>query len=465
MATDNREFAVETRRARGRKGSSVRTWVRRLDSSHLLVAVVTTLLVSLVAICLRIGARPGHVCQQERNTPGLRVVTCPAKTVEPGAEPQEVAEGEKQPTLALQPKANGTWENAPRIDLVCRAYSGSLKIYWDIFFPAYLTFWPIESWTTSGLVVVIDDDSEEDHRLGTILSNFRLPSKINVKYEAPPPEGTTCFNMRREGYARQQYSNFYADLYTDAEFVAVIDTDAGFITPVLPSDLFEDGKPIAKGVNAKRGHYVSEVMTRAVGGAEAVASFMTKYTFPAVFKSAHLAQMRADITSNLGAATFEEAFHMICSGGMYSQFDIMFNYLWNYKNDEYSWHLANPNNGVFRKFEGQQELASTDVAVAEKDVPAVVVMYHSGKELDTLGPSQLYDNLCVGSEYVAGNCEAEAKKRSMVGSEGEFVTAMWAPPKYSWRQTYVDHMCSVSAVASAFAWHRETDEDRIYPGT
>ena len=44
-------------------------------------------------------------------------------------------------------------------------------------------------------------------------------------------KGTLCSNWRREGYSRQQYSNFYADLYSDAEFVAIIDTDAAFRTP------------------------------------------------------------------------------------------------------------------------------------------------------------------------------------------------------------------------------------------
>lgn len=30
------------------------------------------------------------------------------------------------------------WENAPRVDLVCRTYGGSLHIMWNTFFPGYL---------------------------------------------------------------------------------------------------------------------------------------------------------------------------------------------------------------------------------------------------------------------------------------------------------------------------------------
>lgn len=82
------------------------------------------------------GARPGHIFRQAWDTRGLQGATFPAKTVGPVEAPQEVVVEEKQPIG--QPNANGAWENAPRIDLVCRAYSGTLKIFWDIFFPTYL---------------------------------------------------------------------------------------------------------------------------------------------------------------------------------------------------------------------------------------------------------------------------------------------------------------------------------------
>lgn len=95
----------------------------------------------------------------------------------------------------------------------------------------YKLFWPIASWVSSGLVVVLDGDSSDDRRLGTILRHLNLMSRVKIKYESTPPEGTLCGNWRGEGYARQQYSNFFADLYTDADYVAIIDTDAGFTTP------------------------------------------------------------------------------------------------------------------------------------------------------------------------------------------------------------------------------------------
>lgn len=60
---------------------------------------------------------------------------------------------------------------------------------------------------------------------------MNLPFRIQVKFEARAPNGTLCGDWRREGYARQQYSNFYGNFYTDAEYVAIIDTDTEIIAP------------------------------------------------------------------------------------------------------------------------------------------------------------------------------------------------------------------------------------------
>ncbi|CAN0301781.1 unnamed protein product, partial [Ectocarpus fasciculatus] len=92
-------------------------------------------------------------------------------------------------------------------------------------------FWPVSSWKSSHVVVVLDGESARDHEAGTLLQHLSLPFILQVKFEAPAPNGTLCGDWRREGYARQQYSNFYGNLYTDAEFVGIIDTDSEIIAP------------------------------------------------------------------------------------------------------------------------------------------------------------------------------------------------------------------------------------------
>ncbi len=121
---------------------------------------------------------------------------------------------------------------------------------------------------------------------------------------------------------------------------------------MVPSDLFEDGKPRVVGFN-QESDWNSEVTARAVGGHRGIGRFMTKYSFPVLLKSSHLPEMRTGIAKNLGVDTFEEAFRMICSGGFYSQFEIMMNYLWYNRNDEYAWHIADPRSGRFEDITGR----------------------------------------------------------------------------------------------------------------
>lgn len=81
------------------------------------------------------------------------------------------------------------------------------------------------------MTIILDDEIPSDHRLGALLLSLVRHPWSAVKYEVNPSKGIRCSDWRREGYARQQYSNFLADLYTDADYVAIVDADSGFRTP------------------------------------------------------------------------------------------------------------------------------------------------------------------------------------------------------------------------------------------
>ncbi|CAN0080627.1 unnamed protein product [Ectocarpus sp. 6 AP-2014] len=364
------------------------------------------------------------------------------------------------PSLRLVEGVN--WQNAPRIDLVCRTYGAAIQIFWQTFIPTYLMFWPISSWKSSGLVVILDGDSAFDHRIGTLLQNINLPSKVQVKYETPAPPGTLCNNWRSEGYARQQYSNFYADLYTDADYMGIIDTDAAFISPVVPSDLFDGGKPILRGMNIIT-QWQSETSRNATGGFPYVGRFMTRIAFPIIIKSEHFSQMRQVITENLGAETFEEAFKVICSAGKesYSQFEIMINYLWYYHHDEYSWHIADRDTGNFHGLNLQgRARASDDGSVVAANVPAIFAMKHlDDKDVFTLN-DDMYENVCLGSNNEAGNCQ----RRPPAQNDGHAQTLKWSVGSTTWGDTYKEHSRQVSRAGSAFQWRGEEDEDWVHVG-
>lgn len=133
------------------------------------------------------------------------------------------------------------WNDAPNITLLCRAYSGRIMEFYNVFLVGYNLFWPKEQWPNSDLAVILDDDSELDHRLGTVLAN--LWPYPNVFFETIPEEETFCSGDRRTGYSRQQYSNFYSDLYTDKDYIGIVDSDTFFQGPVVPENLFVEGKP------------------------------------------------------------------------------------------------------------------------------------------------------------------------------------------------------------------------------
>lgn len=88
------------------------------------------------------------------------------------------------------------WHDAPSLSILCRIYSGSAMEYYNVFVPSYLMFWPIKQWVNSDTILVLDDESESDHRMGTILGN--MPPYPKVYYEKYRPN-TFCSNWRSEG--------------------------------------------------------------------------------------------------------------------------------------------------------------------------------------------------------------------------------------------------------------------------
>lgn len=139
------------------------------------------------------------------------------------------------------------WNNTPSFSIIIRLYSGSVMELYNIFLMSYLLFWPIKKWSNSDLILVFDDESEKDHRIGSILAN--LPPYPLVYFEPKPKQRTFCSQFLREGYSRQQYSNFYSDMYSNSKYIGMSDADAYFVTSVVPEDLFIDGKPRIKGYN------------------------------------------------------------------------------------------------------------------------------------------------------------------------------------------------------------------------
>jgi len=99
-------------------------------------------------------------------------------------------------------------------------------------------------------IVVLDAESAADHIVGdTIEAQY---SGVRVEYEQIPHFNLVGSNQgmprgKTVGYARQLWSTFYVDKWTDADIIGLIDADAQVINLLRPDLVFDDtGKIIVR---------------------------------------------------------------------------------------------------------------------------------------------------------------------------------------------------------------------------
>lgn len=232
---------------------------------------------------------------------------------------------------------HANWPQLPTVDVVCKTYIGS----WDKellpgLIMSFLLFWPQDY---GKLVLVLDHEVEQEHFAGAILE--QLSPQIVVVYENLTVDPGTIFLGKdyeaRPGYDRQQMMRFYGDLYTQADYVALMDADASFISAVTPSNLFApDGRPLAGAAYHHRGYY-SKSTEAALGIPYSDVDGMTR--FPMVIKRQHFKACRDRIQKTLGTSSFPAAFRKLLDVGKISENTIISNCLWQFHRAEYDWHI------------------------------------------------------------------------------------------------------------------------------
>ena len=116
--------------------------------------------------------------------------------------------------------AAGGWPG--RVDLMIRAFAG-VAIWLQLMLRSIELFWP----RNIGRVILVMDASRQDRQVVEAL----VPDFVSVYYEAFPP------GLAGNGRWAQQWHDLWADNYTDADFIAIADTDSLFLQKVTP-DLF-----------------------------------------------------------------------------------------------------------------------------------------------------------------------------------------------------------------------------------
>lgn len=183
------------------------------------------------------------------------------------------------------------------------------------------------------LIIIFDDESLNDHTFGMSLE--KEYDWITVKYEQPMPH-----IYHEVGRSRSQWSNFWADNYTDNAYIGIVDNDALMVTPPTESDFFRDGKPIIQaklGIGGDDWWHKTPRYTEIALGLPEMARCMSY--FPVIIKRQHFAMMRTHICKTADSTYFDGVFQNFSAAHEYSQFSIFCNYLWYFHRDEYEWRF------------------------------------------------------------------------------------------------------------------------------
>lgn len=247
----------------------------------------------------------------------------------------------------------------------------------------------------------MDNEKHQDHELGARIST---PS-IRVEYNPKPAKYLI-------GHDRQQLRMFQADTWSASEYIGFIDTDAVFDTPVVEESLFDNGKPIVIGRIGKPQdpQFWTTVpkATQWATGSEEVMRCMSY--FPVVVKRSHIIEMRQWFEKRHNS-TFETFFKQMTKKftGRYSQFNIMCQWLWDNKHDEYSWrlHQVTPEWSAVNSTEGQIDVHRLkSILTRETTKPQVRVAQHARYDVIV----SKYD---LAKTMAPGFCNSAADERQL----------------------------------------------------
>ena len=247
----------------------------------------------------------------------------------------------------MESSAGDPWREFPSLELVIRtnSYPHYIKLYSTWFLFSLKLFWPGHR---LNLTLLLDDESQRDHAIGTRLSQAWPYPK--TAYRKPGDPSIYTHNQRR----RMFLSYFYPEEYVSAEYVGFVDTDTMFTTVITPKVLFVNGKPtiqarIGQSYYQVRAECWSDATEYFLGEKEAL-QCMTY--FPVIFRVQHVVEMRRFAEKRFGKPfieIFKKSFDFhnpsVVGGDCVCQYSIICNYLWYHHRDEYDFHLQMAPNG------------------------------------------------------------------------------------------------------------------------
>ena len=146
----------------------------------------------------------------------------------------------------------------PRVSFILRAYSG-YRQQMGLLFHSMQLFLPPPVLNDTILVL---DDSDHERRIAAL-----YPPWVQLRFEGPPPRSSEWkYSVKGKGYDQALYSNWLADVYTDADIICVLDPDMVFSTRTALYSMFRwDAqlrlyKPLISCLTARSGYSESHGM-------------------------------------------------------------------------------------------------------------------------------------------------------------------------------------------------------------
>ena len=286
----------------------------------------------------------------------------------------------------------------------------------NIFLQSAALFWP-----NKHLKYVVVTDSEKDFAY-----DFCNLTKSFTKKEFQIGNEARCFAVYPAfycpGWHKSQWLRFWADNFTNSEFVGFIDTDTLFVSQVTQRDLFKLNhqhhrpkkqkqllrhrpivRPILGPPKQANVNYWKRVPERTFKYTGYNEPFNCMSYFPIIVKTQHLPIIREQIRRTvLPNGTFDQAFQIIVKGNFYSEYNMMCAIMWNQMRDEYEWKISLSSNYKLTNF------PTTSGIVGKMLVTEPRVAIHWG---------HLYSNIEIDIKEILqmGVCYA-----SMVGGKSSF---------------------------------------------
>eukprot|EP01031_Cornospumella_fuschlensis_P032638 gene32638-39460_t len=229
----------------------------------------------------------------------------------------------------------------PRSDKVSRHNwpTNLLPEYYEVFFRGVMMFYP---WQVAKTTLVIMVDAEMKNSTELREDVLDVLERGQREFGAAFP--TTCVifndpipNVYSTGYSRMQYLGFYADKYLAEEFILFVDSDAFFHSYMDREDLWENGKAIIQARFYRGNYHPFRLKTFEALGQQEFLSCMSY--FPFIIRRADLPHIREAIRKRIGRRTFEEAYAAFAREFPGAQYNIMCQWLYFNRRDEYAWRI------------------------------------------------------------------------------------------------------------------------------